>query len=93
MKGVGMLLSIAGALVWSLGAFGSSARILSVDCRSEISSGRMTAKVVVTNLTDKTLSVSISGTILDHAAGKESLTAGAKEGRGSELVNRVVLIE
>lgn len=84
MKGVGMLLSIAGALVWSLGAFGSSARILSVDCRSEISSGRMTAKVVVTNLTDKTLSVSISGTILDHAAGKESLTAGAKGVDGND---------
>lgn len=84
MKGVGKLLSVAGALVWSLGAFGSSAGVLSVDCRGEVSGGQVTAKVVVTNLTDKTLSVSLSGTILDHAAGKESLTAGVKGVNGND---------
>ena len=84
MKGVGMLLSVAGALVWSLGAFGSSAGVLSVDCRGEVSSGQVTVKVVVTNLTDKMLDVSLSGTILDHAAGKESLTAGVKGVNGND---------
>ena len=84
MKCIGLLLSVSAALVWSLGAFGSSAKVLSVDCRGEVSDGQVTAKVVVTNLTDKTLSVSISGTILDHAAGKESLTAGAKGVDGND---------
>ena len=84
MKGIGMLLSVAGALVWSLGAFGSSARILSVDCRSEISSGQVTAKVVVTNLTDAVQLVSLSGTILDHATGKESLKSGSKGVDGND---------
>lgn len=84
MKCMGMLLSVLAALVWTLGAFGSSAGILSVDCQGEVSGGQVTARVVVTNLTDKTLSVSLSGTILDHAAGKESLTAGAKGVDGND---------
>lgn len=84
MKGIRMLLSVAGALVWSLGAFGSSAKILSVDCRGEASVGQVTAKVVVTNLTDKVQRVSLSGTILDHTAGKESLAAGAKGVDGND---------
>ena len=84
MKCIGMMLSVAGVLVWSLGAFGSSARILSVDCQGEISGGQVTARVVVTNLSDKSLSVSVSGTILDHAVGKESLDVGAKVVDGND---------
>lgn len=84
MKDIGMLLSVAVTLGWSAGAFGSSARILSVDCRGEISGGQVTATVVVTNLTDAVQRVSLSGTILDHAAGKKSLEAGERGVDGSD---------
>ena len=77
-------LAIAATSAWCAGAFGSSARFLSVDCRGEVSDGQVTARVVVTNLTDKPLSVSVSGTILDHAAGKKSLEAGARGVDGSD---------
>lgn len=70
--------------VWGFVAFGGTVRIVSVTCSGEIANGAVTAKVVVTNLTDAVQRVSLSGTILDHAAGQESLKSGAKGVDGND---------
>lgn len=67
-----------------LGASGGTVRIVSVTCSGEAANGAVAAKVVVTNLTDAVQRVSLSGTILDHAAGQESLKSGAKGVDGND---------
>ena len=65
-------------------ASGATVRIASVGCTADAADGSVTAEVVVTNLTDKVQSVSLSGTILDHAAGKTSLESGARGVDGND---------